>query len=79
MFKKVISPKPIFAVFYRKMDRNFVLKILKNLKNRLRNSTYIIHPYLQGMGEGTKWQRVVGAYWMLFVVGDKEERNFKLF
>ena len=39
----------------------------------LRNSTYIIHPYLQGMGEGTKWQRVVGAYWMLFVVGDKEE------
>ena len=37
MFDKVISPKPIFAVFIEKLDRNFVLKILKNLKNRKQN------------------------------------------
>ena len=32
MFEKVISPKPIFAVFYRKIGQKFCSKILKNLK-----------------------------------------------
>ena len=41
MFEKVISPKPIFAVFYRKIGQKFsfknIKKFFKKIKNKIKN------------------------------------------